>query len=321
MLLVLSKSFNPFHNLATEEFFLKQKKEDIIMLWRSAPSVIIGKHQNANAEINHQYVENNNLTIARRLSGGGTVVHDLQNLNFTYLANAEEGKLIDFKRFLQPIIKYLKTLGIEAHIGKTNDLRIGELKISGNAEHVYRKRVLHHGTLLFNSDLKQLGKALNVQPGRYIDKAVQSNRSTVTNISSHLKTLITIDEFTNGLLSFFKSGFNASTYSLSANDHEIIQTLITDKYMRQDWIWGYSPKYSFVNTFTFNKQEWKVAIKTEKGKIVSFELSNTNGETINTHDAIDQYHNISTIRRIIEKNTEILHGDSEKHSIFSKNLI
>lgn len=291
MIYVLSNSFDPFYNLATEEYLLKHKTDDVIMLWRSKSAVIVGKHQNALAEVNYKYTRKNNVTVARRLSGGGTVVHDLQNLNFSFMANGEEGKLIDFKRFLQPIIEYLATLGIYAHIGKTNDLRIGDLKISGNAEHVFRKRVLHHGTLLFNSDLNQLRIAIDVTPGKYFDKAVQSNRASVTNISSHLKRDLDIGRFTSDLLSFLQNKYPGALYEFHNSEIESIIDLKNSKYIKDEWIWGYSPKYTFKNSFTFKKDLWDIEFKVEKGLIQEASIAiNEEIQFDFQHAIINEYH-------------------------------
>ncbi len=96
----------------------------------------------------------------RRISGGGTVFHDTGNLNFSFILNSREGKQIDFRKYTLPVISFLSSLGIEAKFGGKNDLMAGGLKISGNAEHVYRDRVLHHGTLLFDSDLEMYARCL-----------------------------------------------------------------------------------------------------------------------------------------------------------------
>jgi lipoate---protein ligase len=272
MLYVLSNSLNPYYNLSAEEYLLKHNSDEIFMLWRSEPAVIIGKHQNALAEINYKYIRENNIKVARRLSGGGTVVHDLQNLNFTFIANGEEGKLIDFKRFVDPIIDFLATLGIESQMGKTNDIRIGNLKISGNAEHVYRKRVLHHGTLLFNSDLNQLRKAINVSLGKYIDKAVQSNRAHVTNIVDHLQKRISIEEFTNRLINFIAEKDKIQLYNFSENEKSAISKLVKEKYDTRNWIWGYSPKYTFRNNFSALRKDWSVELVVKNGIIQESEI-------------------------------------------------
>ena len=156
------------------------------MLWQSEDSVVVGKHQNAMAEINYRFLQREGVPVARRLSGGGTVFHGDGNVNFTYLINGEKGKLIDFRRFVSPVVDYLATLGIPAEIGTRNDILVEGLKVSGNAEHVYRSRVLHHGTLLFGANLERPNMAIQVVPGRFTDRAVQSNRSKVTNISNYL---------------------------------------------------------------------------------------------------------------------------------------
>lgn len=280
---VLSKSFDPYFNLAAEEYLLKQTRDNVFMLWRSVPSVIVGKHQNALAEINYPYVLKNNLLLARRLSGGGTVVHDPNNLNFSFISNGESGKLIDFKKFISPVIEYLKTIGIQAIIGDKNDIRIGDLKISGNAEHVYKKRVLHHGTLLFNSDLSRLKEAIKVVPGKYFDKAVQSNRSSVTNIIEFLKKKISIDQFIDELSTFIlKNSPDAINCPLTTDEEQTISEISSEKYALEDWILGYSPKYEFINSFDFMGDTWSVKLKTEKGRIIdaAIQTNNQNMENI-----------------------------------------
>ncbi len=272
MLYILSKSINPYFNLATEEFLLKNRNEDIFMLWRSEPSVIIGKHQNAPAETNIKFCNKNNIQIARRLSGGGTVVHDLNNLNFTFIRTGEEGKLVDFKRFVNPIIDYLATLGIKAHIGKTNDIRIDELKVSGNAEHVYRRRTLHHGTLLFKSDLSRLRKAIEPSKATYTDKAVQSNRASVTNIAEFLKEDMNIEDFTTGLCSFIINANNAKELDISPNDLQKIEKLATEKYKTWEWIWGYSPSYQFKHKSVQQENNIDIYLEVSKGLIKSSEI-------------------------------------------------
>lgn len=276
---VLSNTLNPFYNLATEEYLLKNTSDDVFMLWKSSPSVIVGKHQNALAEINYKYLIDNNITLARRLSGGGTVVHDLQNLNFTFIANGEDGKLIDFKKFISPVLGYLKTLGLDAWIGDKNDIRVGKLKISGNAEHVYKKRVLHHGTLLFDSDLNQLRQAIQVVPGKYFDKAVQSNRASVVNIADLLKIKMTINDFIAGLSSFvLQDKFGSKQSPITFAEQKTIQNLADTKYSTQEWILGYSPKYMFKNSFEFENKHWDIELKTVKGKIIEALLLTNNNE-------------------------------------------
>ena len=93
MLIIDHKTYDPFFNIASEEYLFKRFSKDIFMIYQNSPSVIIGKNQNAFAEINYRYLKENNIPVIRRLSGGGTVYHDQGNLNFTFITNGEEGKL------------------------------------------------------------------------------------------------------------------------------------------------------------------------------------------------------------------------------------
>jgi len=210
---------DPYFNLAAEEYFLKNFQEDIFMLWRSRPAVVVGKHQNALAEINHEFVRDNQIPVVRRLSGGGTVFHDPGNVNFTFIRNVESIADVNFKVFTNPVIDALKKLGIDAYTSGRNDLLIDGKKISGNAEHVHRSRVLHHGTLLFDSRLDALKGALKVDLSRFEDKAVQSNRSEVTNILPYLPNPMSAAEFSAFLFDEICKNYpDFRIYSLTASD-------------------------------------------------------------------------------------------------------
>jgi lipoate-protein ligase A len=246
MLLIQRHQTNPYFNIAAEEYVLKHFSEDVFMLWQNEPSVIIGKHQNTLAEINHQYVEQNRIPIIRRISGGGAVFHDLGNLNFTFIKTIHGEDLVDFKRFIDPIIAVLKELGIDARQEGHNDIRINGLKCSGNAEHVFKNRVLHHGTILFSSDLETLGTALHSEEDRFTGRAVKSRRSPVTNIISHLPVKITLNEFIEKVYKHLTSiDQQARFYKLTNSDQLEIQKLVDQKYNTWEWNYGYSPAYQY----------------------------------------------------------------------------
>jgi lipoate-protein ligase A len=248
MLIIRRPQTDPYFNIAAEEYFLRNFKEDIFMLWQNEPSIIIGKHQNTLAEINLNYITEHKIPVIRRITGGGTVFHDLGNINFTFIKNIIGEDLIDFKRFTFPIIEVLKSLGVPAkHEGK-NDIRINGLKCSGNAEHVFKSRVLHHGTLLFSSDLSSLGETLKSKEYKFISKAVKSNRSDVTNIKNHLKQPLRIEQFIELVDSYFVVHY-PDTHFYELTDHDIISinTLATEKYKTWEWNFGYSPSYQYKN--------------------------------------------------------------------------
>ena len=237
---------SPYINLATEEYLLTQSQEDIFMLWQNADSVIIGRHQNTLAEINEAYVKEHNITIARRLTGGGAVFHDLGNLNFSFIRNVEpEEKEINFVRFLQPIVDALQSLDVPATFSGRNDLVVHDKKISGNAMVFHENRVLEHGTLLFSTIQNHLAEALRVDPEKFKDKAVKSVRSRVTNISEHLKTSMSVLEFKDYLMDFIlKHQPGSRIEPLTPQEETIIKKRADEKFSTWEWNYGTSPKYS-----------------------------------------------------------------------------
>ena len=277
MLCITSKNTDPYFNLAAEEYLFKEFSEDIFMLWQSEPAVIVGKHQNTLAEINYNYTKNNNIRVARRLSGGGAVYHDMGNLNFTFILNGKEGKLIDFYKYMEPVLKVLQGLSVNARFEGRNNIMINNRKISGNAEHIYKQRVLHHGTLLFSTQLDKLNESLTVIPGRYRDKAVRSIRSVVTNIKEYLKHDIDILQFGNIVLKHvIKNSYNSMIYELNREDTDRINNLAEVKYSTWEWIYGYSPKYTLSGIYRTGKLEIKYRIFVETGIIKEMEVEGVN---------------------------------------------
>jgi len=272
MLCIHLKNTDPFFCLAAEEYLLKNFSEDIFMLWQSEDTVVVGKHQNLLAEINYPFVREKNITVARRISGGGTVFHDAGNVNFAYMKNVSSPAEISFKRFTAPVVDALAELDVTATTSGRNDLLIEGLKISGNAEHVFKNRVLHHGTLLYNSNLDSLGQAIKVIPGKYESKAVQSNRSPVANIISFLKNKMPIETFMKFLLDFQLTTNEARFYELTKTDVQNIQHLSEEKFRTWEWNFGYSPKYTFQNNTEIDGRGVEVHLKTVKGIITDIKV-------------------------------------------------
>ena len=195
MLIIRSNTSNPAFNLATEEFLMNHEQDNWFYLYINAPSIIVGKHQNSLAEINVDYVKENNVIVIRRTTGGGAVFHDPGNLNFTFIMKEHPGETADFRKYTQPIIDVLQAMDVDAKFEGRNDMTIEGKKFSGNAKAFYNNKILQHGTLLFDSTLPNLSQALKLNPLKYRDKAVKSISSRVTNISEHLKYDITLEEF------------------------------------------------------------------------------------------------------------------------------
>ena len=248
MLCIIRHETDPTFNLAAEEYAMTHFARESFMLWRNAPTVIVGRHQNTLAEIDAEYVQAHNIPVVRRLSGGGAVFHDLGNLNFTFIADSPDGQRaqVDFRRFTQPILEALQTLGVDARFEGRNDLTIDGRKFSGNAEYVSGGRVLHHGTLLFAARMADISAALRPDPAKFADKAVKSVRSRVTNISEHLPRPMTVLEFRDHLMAHVVATTpDAEAYAFTADDVRAITQLRDAKYATWEWNYGHSPRYNF----------------------------------------------------------------------------
>jgi lipoate---protein ligase len=286
MHIIINNYKDIYLNLALEEYLLRNRIEDICMLWQSEEAVVAGKHQNIMAEVNHAFIKKEKILPARRISGGGTVVHGEGNLNYTFIMNGEAGRLINFPFFITPVVEFLETLGISAKIGKRNDIVIDGIKISGNAEHVYRNRVLHHGTLLFNADIDRTVECLKVKPGQYNDKAVQSYHSEIGNISEFLTNNISFDEFVLKLNGFLLSHFKGATvYDLTTREWSEVRRLKESKYATPEWIFGYSPPFEANCTLHLPEGEAELVIKVTKNKIES--LSTSAGRELQLLDCLN----------------------------------
>ncbi|MCR4964767.1 MAG: lipoate--protein ligase [Bacteroidales bacterium] len=237
---------SPYFNLAAEEYLLHNSGEEIFMLWQNKDSVIVGRYQNTLAEVNMEYIENNDITVARRSTGGGAVFHDLGNLNFTFIRNVTpDEKKIDFRRYLSPIVEALNALGVPAEFSGRNDLTIEGRKISGNAMTFYQNRVLEHGTLLFSTIPERLVNALKVDPAKFTDKAVQSVRSRVTNISEHLPKPMSVMEFRDHIFKhILKNEQMDAIDHLTDEEKNAIEEIAKQK-SSWEWNFGKSPRYEY----------------------------------------------------------------------------
>ena len=243
MLCIFNNSNDAYFNMAVEEYVFTHFSDDIFMLWRNEPAIIVGLFQNSLAEINLDYVKEKNIKVVRRLTGGGAVFHDLQNLNFTFVESNSKG---NFRTFTQPIIEVLNGIGVDARFEGRNDLMIDGRKFSGNAQCVSNGRMLHHGTLLFDTAMTDMSNALKVNPLKFEDKAVKSVRKRVTNISEHLKSPMTVLQFADLIMKhIMETRTNCQLYEFTEEDLAAIKKLRDEKYSTWEWNFGHSPKYSF----------------------------------------------------------------------------
>jgi lipoate-protein ligase A len=217
------------------------RDEGCLMLWKNHNTIVVGKHQNTLAEINAEYVRDNEITVVRRLSGGGAVYHDLGNLNYTIITGDQDGGSFDFARFCAPVVDALRSLEVPAEISGRNDIVIDGKKISGSAQYKKDGKIMHHGTLLFDSDLGVLADALNASAEKLQSNGVASVRSRVTNIKPYLKTEMSMDEFYETLKQALFARLSLHPYPLSAEDQEDVARLRESRYARWEWNYGASP--------------------------------------------------------------------------------
>ena len=233
---------DPAWNLAVEEYVFNNLPKDrmYVMLWQNDNAIIIGKHQNTLAEINEAYVREKGIRVVRRLSGGGAVYHDMGNLNFTVIADAQD-ETLDFGRFCDIVIRALAKVGIQAERNGRNDMTIDGKKFSGNAQYIRHGRVMHHGTILFDSDHSVLANALQVDEAKIKAKGVKSVRSRVTNVRPCLPEDMTLPQFREVLLQSILEQFPGDPYHLTDGDRAAIQTMKEQRYDTWEWNFGHSP--------------------------------------------------------------------------------
>ncbi len=271
MNLIVNRNTDPAYNLAYEEYFLTETQGEYVVLWQNRPTVVVGCNQNVYKEINFTALEQRGIGLVRRQSGGGAVYHDLGNVNFSFIAPYREGDLSGIQKFCEPIIAYLGSLGIRAEICGRNDILVDGMKFSGNAQAVRKNRILHHGTLLFDSDLSALSSVLTPEPKKLTGKGIDSVRSRVTNLRPLLKTDMNTDEFFEGLARFFlASGCKPAALAKTAPGK--ISALCRLKYNSRSWTYGENPAYEFFNEARFACGEVTVGFDCKNGTVENLKI-------------------------------------------------
>lgn len=276
MLYIENKSLNPHFNLALEEYVIRHLDlgQNVFMLWQNEPSVIVGRNQNTIEEINAKYIKDNQINVVRRLSGGGAVYHDSGNLNFTFIMQDQKDEVNNFRKFTDPVIKVLHHLDIPAEFSGRNDITIEGKKFSGNAQYACNNRLLHHGTILFNSDLSVVQNTLNVKIDKIESKGIKSVRSRVTNISPYLKAPLSIDAFKDILIQSIlgTSDISPMIYQLTTQDLQKIEEIMEKRYLTWDWNYGESPAFDMQKTRKYEGGILDLRLQADTGQIVGCKI-------------------------------------------------
>ena len=262
---------DPRINLAIEEYILKNmdiEKDDFLLFYINQPSIIIGKNQNTIEEINTDYVEENGIIVVRRLSGGGAVYHDLNNLNFSFLTKDDGNSFSNYKKFTQPVVDALAKLGVNSELSGRNDILAEGKKVSGNAQYSTRGRMFSHGTLMFNLDIDAVVNSLKVKQDKIESKGIKSVRSRVANIIDFLPEKITVEEFRMEILkSIFGGEENIQYYELTKEDWENIHEISKNRYQLWEWNYGKSPRFNIQKTKRFPSGSLDIRLEVNKGVI------------------------------------------------------
>lgn len=261
---------DPTINLAIEEYAVSEldPNETYLLFYVNEPSIIIGKNQNTIEEINEAYVKENDIHVVRRLSGGGAVYHDFGNLNFSFITTDDGDSFHNFKKFTDPVVTALQRLGIDAKLSGRNDIQVGERKISGNAQFKTKGRMFSHGTLLLDSHLEDVVKALHVKTDKIASKGIKSIRSRVANINEFLQEPLTMEALKKQLLvSIFQGEENISFYEWTEQDWKRVHEISEQRYRNWDWNYGKSPKFNVQHAKRFPIGQIEVRLFVEKGYI------------------------------------------------------
>lgn len=267
---------DPRINLAIEEFVLRNmdiEKDDFLLFYINQPSIIIGKNQNTIEEINTDYVEDNGIIVVRRLSGGGAVYHDLNNLNFSFLTKDDGNSFHNYKKFTQPVVDALGKLGVNAELSGRNDILAEGRKVSGNAQYSTRGRMFSHGTLLFKTDVDAVVSSLKVKKDKIESKGIKSVRSRVGNISDYLKEPMTIQDFRMEILkSIFGGEDKIQYYELTEDDWKKIHEISEERYQKWEWNYGKSPRFNIQKTNRFPSGGIDLRLEVNKGIIEEIKI-------------------------------------------------
>ena len=277
MIYIETDSLDPTWNLAFEEYCFLELKQfpRIMLLWQNENAIIVGRYQNAEKEINVEAARALGVKVVRRSTGGGTVYHDMGNLNYSFILPTENPKYADISVVSRPIVNALRSLGVPAEVQGRNDIVVDGKKISGTAQRFSQGRLLHHGTLLFDSNLELLQSVLKVDAAKIVSKGVTSVRSRVTNIKEHIpeNRYKDINAFWKALLEAFEQEGELTRYQLTPEDLEKVKELQKTKYNAWDWSVGRAPAFDYTNSKRFPGGKIEIRFNVDKGIIQTCELS------------------------------------------------
>ena len=282
---------DPAINLALEEYCLRNLDpgSEYLLFYINRPSIIIGRHQNPFQEFNQDLARQNGIVALRRISGGGAVYHDPGNLNFSFITDFTDEKLDYFKTLLQPILNTLQRLGVPAQLTGKNAIQVDGQKVSGTSQHTNMRRMLSHGTLLFDSELGVLQQVLDSNLVITRSRAVSSIKSKVTNISRYLRRPMDIHAFRAEMADGISNAFGELIeYRLTDDDWEAVDLLAQKKYSSWDWTYGRSPEFVVQHKISLDSGGVNAHLLVNKGVIKAVELADPFAESLSPNKLINE---------------------------------
>ncbi len=246
---IKNPSTNPYYNMAFDEYCLESLPidEPVFFLWQNRPAVIVGYNQEVNTEVNLDYLKEKGIDLVRRVTGGGAVYHDLENLNYTIVGRSEDLER-DYPEYAALMMKALQALGVPATLSGRNDILVDGKKVSGFAKRVCKDRLMVHGTLMYNVDVDVLTNVLNPSTTKLQSKGIASVRSRVANLCEFLPEIPDIQTFSQRLEEILSNNYSDTEYQLSETDLAHIQRLTDEKFATWEWNYGHSPKATLVHS-------------------------------------------------------------------------
>lgn len=260
--------------------------EEILMLWRTTPTVMLGRNQLARAEINLRAAKERAVTVVRRMSGGGTIYTDPGVWQVSFILKRPES--LDFTPYLKRIAVALRAMGVPAHQHGRNDLLIGDKKVSGMAQYIMGDRMVFHASVLYNADLEALGGLLTVSPEKLATKGIRSVKKRVTNISNYLPGPADSEAF-GLMLGALLSGPDAHRYSVTEQDMAAARKIAGERFANDDWTIGRDPRYDLVKKTRFPAGGVELALGVKGGVILSCAISGdffTSGDLVALENAL-----------------------------------
>lgn len=261
---LINNSTDPYFNLAFDEYCLENipSEEPYFFLWRNRPAVIIGLNQNAYSEVNLDYLNSHGITLARRVTGGGAVYHDLQNMNYTIIGRNPSP---------QPMVDALRSLGVPAELTGRNDIFVEGRKVSGYARRVSHDQEIIHGTLMYDVDLDTLTHVLDTQGSKMQAKGISSVKSRVANLKEYLPQFKSLDELQAALQEILSAG--DGQMPLSAEQIAEVRRQADEKFSTWDFIYGHSHEADFRCKAKLSCGTVEADIRVDRGLIARLDFS------------------------------------------------